>query len=388
MTKQTRSIILLICLLLFFTITPWLIFYSLGYRVDLKNQCIIATGGIYVRAEQPGTEVIVDSRFGEKSSFFSNSVFMQNLTPEIHNILVKKEGYYSYQKDILVKEKEVAKIENITLFKNNINWEVLDKNQTNNIFPQENDIRFSLKSEDLYFSNASTNTKAPITQKAKIILKKVVSYKVSDNNIIWLSSDGNLNKSDFSGKNNEILTSTPILIDKKTSYKIFVNNFGIFILKNNDLLLLNPQTNSFDFFMANINDLKVSPDNQNIFYATNNEIWLNHSNYEYNLNKPQNTDKILLNKFYENISDIFWLNNNYLIIRAYDPSTGSGQVKISEIDNRGNINIVDLPLPAKNASGEKFSLDSKSQITFNLQDKKLYILTSDGLLLSSDKLLP
>jgi hypothetical protein len=68
----------------------------------------------------------------------------------------------------------------------------------------------------------------------------------------------------------------------------------------------------------------------------------------------------------------------------FDSAQGkdSGQaIKISEIDNRGNINLIDLPLSTN------ITLSSSSQIYFNPQDKKLYIL-SEGILMSSDRLLP
>lgn len=373
MSKRTRLIIVIVCFALFFTITPWLILYSLGYQVDFKNYCVVATGGVYVRADPAGSEVLVDNKTDQKTGFFSNSIFVQNLSPQIHQITVKKDGYFWYVKNIAVQQNEVTKIENITLFKNTVAWENADKTLAKTLFDTQTKTEslFSLKSGNLYYAD---------TQKPKVVLQKVISYKIYNNSIIWLGSDGNLNKSDISGKNTEILTSSPVLINKNNSYKIFVNDFGTFILKNKDLLLLNKKTGTFDFFLSGVNDLKVSPNNQNIFYATDNEIYLDHSNYEYG-QTPQPNQKILLNKFAEKLSDIFWMNENYLIMRA------SNGVKISEIDNRENINIIDLPLPVKTISGEKFSLDSKSQITFNSQDKKLYILSSN-ILLASDRLLP
>ena len=468
MTKRTRLIILLICFVLFFTITPWIVLYSLGYKIDFKNGCIIATGGIYIRTEPSGTEVTIDSKIDKKTSFFSNSVFVQNLTPELHNIIIKKPEYFNYYKNIIVKENEVTKIENITLFKNSISFNkimgnidysktsiddkyifavitnnkistlsILDlsnlqlKNETiwpikngeileakwsddsskillitkNNYYifepflekqkiillpfsntfkevmfnPQNSNEIFAIRNNNLEYLNLLNLIKTP-TIASKIIIKEILTYKIENNNIIYLAFDGNLNKSDISGKNTEIITSFPILTDKNSSHKIFVNNFGIFILKNKDLLLLNSRTKAFDFFLADVNELKLSPDNQNIFFITNdNEVLLNHSNYEYIQGQPQSTLKILLNKFYEKISDCFWINNNYLILKADD------KIKISEIDNRQNINIIDLP--------NKFMFEGKLypienfQMYFNSQNKQIYILTNKNLIYS-DRLLP
>lgn len=199
MTKKTRLIILIICFLLFFTITPWLVLYSLGYKIDFKNQCIVATGGIYVRADPAGVEMTVDGKKTQKAGLFSNSIFIQNLSPKIHEVVVKKDNYFWYIKNIAVEQNEVTKIENITLFKNTVAWENLDKTLAKNLFP------------------------TPSPKK-----KNMVAYTQDENNIIWLGSDGNLNKSDIFGKNTEILTNSPILINKNNSYKIFNTSFGIF----------------------------------------------------------------------------------------------------------------------------------------------------------------
>ena len=71
----------------------------------------------------------------------------------------------------------------------------------------------------------------------------------------------------------------------------------------------------------------------------------------------------------ENIRDINWLNSAYLIIAT------ESKIRISEIDERDRINIVDLAqLPS-------------SSIYFNETDKKLYLL-NDNNLYQSKELLP
>jgi len=426
MQKRTRFIILLICLVLFFTITPVLIFYSLGYKIDFNNFKITATGGIYIRAEQSGTEIIIDSKINKKTGFFSNSVFIQNLLPDKHNVLVKKDGYFYYIKNINVIEKQATKIENITLFKNNIefintnlNWPIkntpnspitlidvkwnqnnskaiintnkgyflLELNNSNSIIKQVDFLKdskaleFNLQNPDeLFFSKNNKiqkiNILSALTIKntnPEILIDKVISFQINNNHIIWLGQDGNLNQSDLSGKNNQILTANPILLNKNNSYKIFSNSFGIFLLENNNLLILNKEKEFFEIFAESIKELQTSPDNKNIFYITStNEILLNHSNYEYDQSIPEKTQKILLNKFYENISQAYWLNNNYLIFKA------DNKIKISEIDNRNNININDLPINLNN---------NNYQIYFNQQDKKLYILNENNLIIT-EKILP
>lgn len=127
MTKKTRLILLLVCVALFFIITPFIVLYSMGYRFDLSLMRITATGGIYVRTMPEAESIIIDSKINKKPAFFSKDVFVQNLLPKQHSVLVKKEGYYDYQKNIGVKENQVIKLEDILLIKNNLAFDVLPK---------------------------------------------------------------------------------------------------------------------------------------------------------------------------------------------------------------------------------------------------------------------
>ena len=148
MTKKTRLIILLICVILFLIITPYIVLYSLGYRIDFAKRRIIATGGIYVRVLPQGTDIIIDSKIQNKTGLFSNSIFVQDLLPRQHNILIKKEGYYDYQKNLPVKEKEVTKLENVILFKQKILFETLNDRKQFTLLQQVPPEKFIIKNND------------------------------------------------------------------------------------------------------------------------------------------------------------------------------------------------------------------------------------------------
>ncbi len=128
MTKRTRLLILLACVVLFFSVTPFIVAYSLGYRVDFENREIVATGGIYVRTSPQAAEIIIDNNNPEKPGMFSNAVFVQDLLPRQHSVTIKKDGYFQYQKTLPVKQNEVTKLENVMLFKNNIAFTSLADN--------------------------------------------------------------------------------------------------------------------------------------------------------------------------------------------------------------------------------------------------------------------
>jgi len=128
MTKKTRLIILIFCVVCFFVIAPILVAYSMGYRFDFEKDNIVATGGIYVRTFPAADKITIDSKISQKPGLFSNWIFTQSLLPKKHTILVEKAGYYDYSKTLPVEENQVAKIENVLLIKKSITFTDLVNN--------------------------------------------------------------------------------------------------------------------------------------------------------------------------------------------------------------------------------------------------------------------
>jgi len=356
MTKKTRITILSLCIILFFVVAPYIIAYSLGYRIDFEQKKLVITGGIYVKVLPQNADVIIDNKIKNKISILSPSVFVQNLLPKEHSVSIKKDGYFDYNKTLKVKEKEVEKLERVVLFKKNILFDILT-GETESPFLKENPEQlFIIKNNKLY-KNALNESDA--------ILEKITDFEISDNNIIWLSTDGYLYSSTQDGKTTDQLSQVAIKINKKNSYKLDIIAGKIFLKENFNLLLFNQKIKEFEVFYNPVKNLKISPDNQKILYYNDNEIL-------YSYLTSDNPEKIFLNRFSEKIKDCFWLNDNYLIF-------GLGEkIIISEIDKRGNINMVTLPQ----------NLMPNDEMLFSYEDKKLYILTEKNDLLSSERLLP
>ena len=453
MTKRKRFIIVLACILLFLIITPYIVFYSLGYRVDLKNMKIFATGGIYIRVFPSGADITVDSKIKNSTGIFSNSVFVQNLSPDQHNVLIQKDGYYDYQKNLNVEEKEVTKLENVTLFKKNYIYSVLEKNidyfsiapdnttlleakitkskidfiitnidnpkakpislligttsisdlkwsedskkaiikvnsnyflmdlsdsenpkisplnylvQTKgaNFNPQDSIQIFYIKNKSLYSSS----------QQNKAILTNIASYKIVGQNIVWLSYDGLLYKSNISGNNTNKITAKAISVNIANSYLIIDVADRILLKDNNSLFLVNEDTKELELLSQQANNIVVSPNNQRLLYFSDSEV--SYYGQSINLNNERVNEKIAN---FSNIKDCQWLNDDYITCSLAD------KIIISEIDTRGNVNVIDLAKTIELSDGN-ISIKN-ANIFFNQRDKKLYILTQ-GNLISSDKILP
>jgi hypothetical protein len=366
MTKRTRLIILFVCVACFFIVAPILVLYSMGDRFDFVKMKITATGGIYVRTFPSADQILIDSKFIEKPGMFSNSVFTQSLLPNQHTVLIKKAGYYDYSKTLPVEKKQVTKLENVLLFKKNIQFTVIE-NPTQSPFIDKE--KYIIKNTNLYYSTAPENSELTTTQKVTPVLKKIVAFTILGNNILWLGTDGFLYKSDpASALLPTKITLTPIKIIKTGSYKIIANSNSVFVNDNGNLLLLNSKTNVLDVFSASVVDAKISPDNKNIVFYTNNSLYISPLPAALTL-------KVVLYNSAEKIKDCVWLNNDYIIFAT------ENKIIISEIDYRGSINAITMPQTIKTTEIEN------PQIFFNQQEGKLYILTNN-ILLVSEKITP
>jgi len=377
MTKKTRLIILSICAVLFLIITPYIVFYSLGYRVDFENKKIVATGGIYVRAMPNPVDVVIDSKITNSTGLFSSAIFVQNLLPTLHTLAVKKEGYFDYQKNVQVKEKEVAKLEHIILFKKDIPFEILPENVNSPFDGQEIQEDYTMRNSALYYSATNTDTALSATQKSLPILEDIITYKVTNNSIIWLANDGFLYRSSLdglpaqAGKEVETLTSTALTLGRKNTYEIFTFSQRIFLKENSKLLILNAKTKTLENFYSSVKDTVLSPNGQKIILYNDHEIL-------YSFLNSDMPEKIFLNRFSEEITDVQWINDDYIIF------TLGGKIMISELD-QNQPNIITLP-QALTINGAVFDIKN-AKIQLNQQDKKLYILAKETVLIS-ERLIP
>jgi hypothetical protein len=325
---------------------------------------VVSTGGFYLEIWPQGAEVLVDNEVKDKTNLFSNQILIQGLSPKKYSVLVEKDDYFPWQKTLEVGDNEITRVENITLIKKKIIFDDINKDindfPSNSPSPEE---IFFIKDNNLYPADLPAGQAG---QKDLAIIENLLSYRIYNNEIYWLSDSGFLNRSTISGKEISILNKIAFPV-KNAAYKIFIFPNSIFLKEGNDLYLLNPAKKTFEKFYSPINNIKLSPDGSKMVFFNDYEIFYSDS--------TDLSEKIFLHRFSEKISDCFWLNNNYLIF-----NTGN-KIKISEIDTRDKINMVDLPDNILLADNTYFELKSP-KISWDETNKKLYILDQNNLFLS------
>jgi len=407
MDRRIRKILFLICLIIFLLTAPLIILYFQGYRFDFEKKSFTQTGGFFLKAIPKQVEIYLDGKLVQKTDWLFGSALIENLLPKKYKIEVKKENFYSWEKTLEMKEKEVIEVKNIVLFAKDLNFQILTKNVKDFWFspdgkevvlleePQEGwalklydlekqvkshlldekdisqkgpdflslewapdskeiDLRVGLKEEERVF--ALNLEKIPLTLSEKKITplsENIIASQDFNGKTYYLDSLGYL----FKGE--EKLSQSPFLIRPETKYQLNIFSDYIFLEEDENLYLFNTEQGSFEKFFENLRDLKISPDNKKLVFFSDSEIWVLFLKEKWDQPTKKAGEKLLITRLSEKIGDVFWLNSNYLIFKAGD------KIRIAEIDDRDRINIIEIA---------EFN---NPKIFFEKNDRKLYILT-DG----------
>lgn len=144
MRKITRKILFLTTIFLFVFLTPLIIFYCRGYRIDFNQKRIVKTGGLYIRANPKSSKIFIDGVLKKKTDFFFGASFVDNLLPKDYEVEIKKKGYQDWKKKLKVKESEVTEARNIFLIPEKPSLDLLSQN-TQNFWISPNEKKIVLK---------------------------------------------------------------------------------------------------------------------------------------------------------------------------------------------------------------------------------------------------
>ncbi|MEA3452967.1 MAG: hypothetical protein U9Q96_01350 [Patescibacteria group bacterium] len=201
--------------------------------------------------------------------------------------------------------------------------------------------------------------------------QNIISYSIINNDIVWLADSGFLYLGQLVNSNkiqlNKILNIQPINIHEETNYQIITKDFSkIFLKQDETLYYLNSETHLLEQIFNSVKTVKFSEDLKKIIISTNDQIWLYYIEEEYEQPQRKIGEKILLAGFPNEVNNLFWLNNFYIIFQIKD------SIKIAEIDDRSNINLIELttfPSPS---------------ISWLEKEKTFFVLSKNNLYFSSD----
>jgi hypothetical protein len=409
--------------------------YSQGYRIDFDppegGKMITQTGGLFLKIIPKQADIYIDGKLKKRTDFLFGSVLIENLIPGKYKIEIKKttsqEEYYPWEKNLEIREKQVAETKNVVLFPKNVNFSSLSANaeklwlspdQKKLILKEDEKTSWSLKLYDieknikshlisdedflakepqlvnLEFSDDSRSLNLEVSIKETIqyftldlnqakptLNKKELTAKPAANILVQEQAGNDLYYLDSFGylfRNKEKLAETPFPAKQETEYSLNVFNGNIFLKENDNLYKFNYDLKIFENFFEGINILKLSPDGKKLLYASNNEMWILFLEDKTDQPQKKSGEKVFLIRLSDQITNVSWVNDNYLAFLV------GSIVKITEIDDRDKINVIDI-FETKKLPQEGSII---VEMFWNRFDDKIYLLDEKGYLYSSNVLLP
>ena len=110
--RVLRHIAFFFSLALYFTLLPIILSYSLGYHIDFHNFKIYKMGILSLRSAPSGASIYINGKLRLELT----PVRIEELKPDTYSVEVKREGFYPWQNDLVVRPNMVTRAENIILF--------------------------------------------------------------------------------------------------------------------------------------------------------------------------------------------------------------------------------------------------------------------------------
>lgn len=199
---------------------------------------------------------------------------------------------------------------------------------------------------------------------SKPLIKDVVSLYISGQDMFYINKEGLLFKTQDLDQKPEKMNITPFDVKQESKYELEVLNNNIFLKDADSLYMFSWDNLSFEKLLDSASKVKISGDSKKIAYFNDHEIWVMFLEKNYEQPQKEAKDKVFINRFSEDINDLFWYTDHYLIFSLQD------KIKVAEIDDRDKINIVDLA-------------EYKNPDIF-FANKKLYILSENNLYASEE----
>jgi hypothetical protein len=359
MTLKIRRLTFYFLSIVFIILAFFIIPYSNGWRFDIKTFNFVKLGGIYLEVDPTESQIKIDDLSIQRmSNFMKSGILVTNLFPKEYNISVKKEGYQTWSRDIIVKPSLVTQIHPIILLPLVYEKEILVEEAVS-IFPGKNYL-------------ISKNKYGALEVNDKIIKgNEFITWANNDRSALTLDNTIDTYFIVAIDKKNTALNINLIfqnlkyqeLIDDSCKInKVFEHPFD----KNKLIISTNQALYSLDF---NKFSLEIIINGQYVILNTaNKEIFFaDHSNlYSYDLYKKETTNILQQN----NISRLeISQDNKFLAIITNDN-------ELSLIDYQNLVLI--HKLKESNVSYFKFSPDSKKiSIINNVNIIKIFFIGDD-----------
>ena len=358
MNLKIRRTIFYILIFVFFVLTIFIIPYSNGWRFDFNTLSFVKLGGIYLETQPTDTQIKIDKLvFQAKAGLIKSGLLVANLFPKTYKVSIQKDGYQTWNKNIIVKPSLVTQIHQIILLPEKWNEETIAKNiqdffSNNNGYVVVKDTVGKLKVDGKTIKGTQFLSWLYGEKSALVyddVNKNFLVINLSQNNT---ASNINIIFENLRYQKS-ILDTDPI----KKALPMFGDKNKLVLATNKSIYLLDFYKPSLEIMINGQYNL-LNTDSDEIFFSDENKL------YSYNINSKQ---KSILSQT-SRIDSLEISPNNQLI--AFSNKTTLNLLERTK--DTENIKII-----IENPSYFKFSPDSKKLLAQNNNQIKILFLGND-----------
>ncbi|NOQ68439.1 hypothetical protein GQ568_03280 [Patescibacteria group bacterium] len=341
-----------------------MLFYSFGYKYNIEEKKTVRTGAIIIKTYPEKVDIYKNDLLYKNNrtivNLFSDFIKIDNLKIGKYNIKAKKEGYFSWEKNINVRGGTVTELKNIVLLKKNYNKNIILSKigislNENNVWTNNNKNKIAYKKENGEKLSLNIFSFNKNEEKIVVDLNKVPFSRIqkgySLDNVIFSEDDTKIilkivttTKTiwylvDMENKN-RIYDLTAILKENEEIKNRWNFSFGksLFYTKNNILYKFDYSNIFSEKLLEDVNSFLIQ--NDHIYFLNSNDNKLRYSDIN-NLSDIKNVTVMPEDFNFKLLSKIIRNDTNHYLILS---SSG----KLYFINNRNKVSLINSSVKKAN----------------------------------------
>jgi hypothetical protein len=327
MKLRNRFLLVGFGVIAFLVVTPFIVLYARGFKIDWQNRSFVKTGAMVVRTEPEKAQIYLNDEL-------STSVTPTNLRfllPGDYSIRLEKENYQSWTKRLSVRSQIVTWANSdrdfITMFLKN---PIVENNWTGS--------SVTVNDNEITFLENNQPTRIDVENGSSDTISSLPTPPVEDT--VQQISD--------------ILTSVNIPVPTFTSGEIIRAENQIYLILDQNLYLVNDH---LEKIYGPVNFAHWNSQSKQLLYANDNEIYIYIADWK--------TSDLILRSITPVKNPILNIETGFVFFQ------NENKIKTIELDGRDHRNIFTLTDALNNFS---LSEDGKSLFVFNDSDIKQYTI--------------
>jgi len=232
MTKSSRRKLFYVLSVIFIVATPLLVFYSLGYTLNIFEARIGRVGSIFVKSERRGISIFLNNRLIKETLFATGSI-LSGIEPGVYLLRVEKNGYYSWSKTVEVKPEIVTELRNVLLIPKNLRAATSTPEELTKVLATSTPSLFSL--------DKKRNLVMIENKKVRVIAPGVVAFHDFSGEVFFVDKNGFVARFNAANEKTDILGHPGFYLAPGTwrwlkspdgNLVIIDPSGGLFLLKN------------------------------------------------------------------------------------------------------------------------------------------------------------